>query len=279
MGVTVAVVGATGTIGRAVTKAFADNGYEVRAVARRRAAHLAAEEFIEVDVASEPLDGLFDGVDAVVNAAGSCWDLSESEMDYQHVRLVHRILDALRGTLTRLVHIGSIHEYGPVPEGTLIDESIPARPASAYARAKLAGSQAVLSAQEVDAVVLRAVNVCGPHTGGAGFLRAVLTQTGGPLIVAPSKRDYLDVRDLAVAVVLAASAPVNGRVLNIGSGVATDLRELAWMLADQMTIVDGPTPSNGGGWTCADIRLAEHLLHWRPQISLRESIRALRSTR
>jgi nucleoside-diphosphate-sugar epimerase len=262
MGVTVAVVGGTGTVGRAVVKAFLDNGYDVRAIGRGR-----------VDVAADPLDGIFDGCDAVVNAAGSCWGLTEEELEYQHVRLVNRILGALRGTLIRLVHIGSIHEYGPVPRGRLIDETVAPQPVSAYARAKLAGSRAVLAAHDVDRVVLRAANVIGPHTGRHGFLAALMADK--PVTVAEARRDYVDVRDLAVAVILAASAPVNGRVINIGSGVATDLRELARLVRAHESIVDGPAASNGGEWTCVDIRLAERLLRWRPRYTLRESANSL----
>lgn len=248
MGMTVGVVGATGTVGRAIAQAFRDNGNVVRAIGR-----------------GEP----FDGVDVLVNAAGSCWGLTDEQLEEQHVRLVHRILDALDGT--PLVHIGSIHEYGPVPRGTLIDENVPPNPVTPYARAKLAGSQAVLAA---GGVVLRAANVIGPHTGRNGFLAALLRPT---VTVVESKRDYLDVRDLATAVVLASR--VAGRVINVGSGVATDLRDLARLVPGERTIVDGPAASNGGEWTCVDIRLARRLLGWHPRYSLAESVQALWSTR
>src|SRR5262245_28608224 len=109
MGLTVAVLGATGTIGRAVAKAFAGSGYDVRAIARHRASHVDGYDFVPLDVAADPLEGVFDGADAVVNAAGGCWDLTEAQMAYQHIRLVERVLGALSGKLTRLVHIGSIH--------------------------------------------------------------------------------------------------------------------------------------------------------------------------
>ncbi|KZM75343.1 NAD-dependent epimerase/dehydratase family protein [Nocardia terpenica] len=294
---TVAVLGATGGVGRFVCAAFARAGYDVLAVARRYTAHVYDHEFAPLDVAAadpREIAAVLDaaGVSVVVNATGS-WGRTEPELVYAHVTLIERLLAALPllSRRIRLVHIGSIHEYGPVPAGTLIDETRTPAPTTAYARTKLIGSEAVLDvthAGVVDGVVLRAVNVCGPGTTSASFLGAVVDKLRAAipgevveLTVADARRDFLDVRDLADAVVKAATAPAVGRAVNIGWGVAMSMRELVGLLhtvsglpEDAVRALDAVLESKGGGgWTQADIRLAADLLGWKPTIGLSESLR------
>ncbi|MFG2760535.1 NAD-dependent epimerase/dehydratase family protein [Streptomyces wuyuanensis] len=298
----VAVLGATGCVGREVCAAFARAGHEVLAVARRRRPHLDARTFLPVDVAAAEPARLADlltsaGVGVVVNATGG-WVLTQDAMEYAHVRLVERLLaaTALMPVRPRIVQIGTIHEYGFVPEGVPIDESVEPDPTTPYAVTKHAGSEAVLArtrAGDADGVVLRAVNVCGPHTTEASFLGTVMArlseaseEEGVDLTIADARRDYLDVRDLAEAVVKAARAPVAGRVINIGRGEAVSMRELVSLLvsvsgfpAHAVRERSAAVESKGGGWTRADITLAEQLLDWRPRIALPQSVRDMWATR
>lgn len=295
---TVAVLGATGGVGRHVCAAFESTGYQVLGIARRPPARPASHESLPLDLAEvEPawLAGLLDErqVTTVVNATGG-WVLTDEAMHQAHVRVVERLVAASERmpAKPRIVHIGTIHEYGPVPVGTLIDEAVPTRPVTAYARTKLAGSVALLEAAragDANAVVLRAVNVCGPDTTSASFLGALLDRLRGvrpgdrvPMAIADANRDYVDVRDLADAVVRAAHAPAAGRVINIGRGVAVSIRELVAMLvaaaglpADTIVEQHAGVQSKGGDWTRADIRLAAQLLDWRPQTDLTDSLRAM----
>ncbi|MFE9674858.1 NAD-dependent epimerase/dehydratase family protein [Streptomyces sp. NPDC006259] len=293
----IAVLGASGCVGRCVSAALTREGHEVLAVARRGGPAVADHVFAGLDVAAVPpaeLARLFarHRVRAVVNATGG-WGTTEEEMRYAHITLVDRLLQAL--TLMedrpRLVHLGSVHEYGPVPEPLSVDEDHVPRPTTMYARTKLAGSELVLDSTRsgrVDGLVLRPVNVCGPRTTPASFLGAVVgrlraADPANPvtLRVADARRDFVDVRDLAEAVVLAVASPATGRVVNIGRGEATAMRELVELLAaaaelppGSLRIEDGPIDSKGGNWTRADIRLAGRLLGWKPRIPLAEAMRA-----
>jgi nucleoside-diphosphate-sugar epimerase len=297
----VAVLGATGCVGRAVCAAFEAGGDEVLAVARNHAPHVGRYPFVPLDVAAadpakiaEVLESERIGV--VVNATGG-WGRTEAEMTYAHIQLIDRLLAGVAAAdleqPVRVVHVGSIHEYGEVPHGTMISESTPSRPATPYARSKLAGSNLVVQAGRdgvVQSVVLKAVNVCGPYTTPASFLGALAARIGATpssepleLTVADAQRDFVDVRDLAQAVVAAASVPAAaGRVVNIGRGEAYDIRELVRLLfiaagrpehliAERSAAVQ----SKGGGWTCADASLAAGLLGWRPQVGMPESMAAL----
>lgn len=293
-----AVLGVTGCVGRQVRDAFQDAGYDVLGVARHPAPHAACYPFTPLDLSAvDPaeLAALLDSqrVDVIINATGG-WVLPDEAMELAHVRLVERLVAAIRlmSRRPRLVHVGSIHEYGPVPFGVSIDETVPPNPTTSYARTKLAGSQTVLDATRagvVDGVVLRVVNVCGPHTTEASFLgafaaklRATTPADGLVLNIADARRDYIDVRDLADAVVKAAEAPVVGEVLNIGRGEAVQMRDLVLMLCaaagfppEALTRQDGQVQSKGGGWTQADIGLARRLLGWFPRIGLQDSMRSM----
>jgi NDP-hexose 4-ketoreductase len=209
------------------------------------------------------------------------------------VTLVERLLTAVAALPwpVRVVHLGTIHEYGPAPPGTAIAYIQHGEPNSGYARSKLAGSEAVLRAaaeDDIDGIVLRLVNLCGPYPSPESFPGKVLRmlQDAGTtgtvaLTVAPARRDYLDVRDAAEAVVAAAAAKRGpDRAINIGSGRAVELRQIVLMLAaeagvapDRLDIHDGSVNSLGGEWTQADISLAGGLLGWHPRIELRESLR------
>jgi nucleoside-diphosphate-sugar epimerase len=292
MSARVAVLGGTGWVGRYACAAFARHGYGVVAVARHPAPR-SAHRFVRCDLAAASTGTIAtmlrsERVDVVVNATDSTnttdgWDRTEAEHREINVDLVGRLL-AAAGTLpwrVRVVHLGTIHEYGPVAPGTAITERHPPRPANAYARSKLAGSQAVLGARTVDGIVLRLVNLCGPHPSPDSFpgklvrsLRAGETS----VTVAGARRDFVDVRDVVDAVLRASTAAAPGQVVNIGSGAPVEIRELVRMFlaeagACDVEILDRPVPSMGCSWIKADITLAGRLLGWRPRITLRQSLR------
>src|SRR5206468_995844 len=83
--------------------------------------------------------------DAVVNAAGGMWGLSEDEMVAANVTLVDRLIQAIARTPSRprLVHLGSVHEYGLVPIGDDIAETMVPAPVMPYGKLKLACADAV----------------------------------------------------------------------------------------------------------------------------------------
>ncbi|MFC9745671.1 NAD-dependent epimerase/dehydratase family protein [Streptomyces niveus] len=298
---TVAVLGATGCVGRAVCDELVRAGHEVVAIARRPAPGVRARTFVPLDVAAaspEVLGALLDlhDVGSVVNASGG-WGTTAEEMRYAHVQLLERLVDgcATASRRPRVVQMGSIHEYGPVPEGVLIDERHEPRTLTPYGLTKRTGSEHLLTqtrAGRVDGVVLRAVNVCGPHTTSASFLGAVTSRLRAlvpgevlTLDVAEARRDFVDVRDLARAAVCALHAPVVGRVVNIGRGEAVSMRALVASLIDasgvdpaSARLNPAEVASKGGGWTCADIRLAARTLGWQPRIPLPDSLRAMWDT-
>lgn len=301
----VAVLGGTGWVGRHVCAALAARGDDVLVVARGPAAHTRPHAFEPLDLAQasrQRITALLSThrIDAVVNATDALnatdgWARADEDLEAVNVALVHRLLAAM-GELpwrSRVVHIGTLHEYGDVPPGTLIDERLPPRPAGAYARTKLAGSRAVLDAVRAgpaDGLVLRASNVCGPHPSPASFpgklvdmlRRALATDEPMTVVLTGARRDFVDVRDVADAVVRAVHSRATGQALNIGSGEAVDIRTLVRLFVtsagygtDLLDERIQDVAGLGGAWTRADIRLAGRLLGWRPRIGLAESLGAM----
>jgi nucleoside-diphosphate-sugar epimerase len=192
----------------------------------------------------------------------------------------------------RLVHLGSAAEYGPGTPGRRVTESGATAPAGPYGATKLAGTVAV-TASGLDAVVLRVGNPVGPGappTGLPGRVAALLADAGrdaeatlrlGDL---SAYRDFVDVRDVAEAVALAATAPGPlPPVLNIGGGEAVPVRDLVRTLADAAGFRGRIVEEGAGGsarsadvsWQCSDITAARDALGWRPTRSLGVSLEAL----
>jgi nucleoside-diphosphate-sugar epimerase len=189
---------------------------------------------------------------------------------------------ARSGVRARLIHLGSAAEYGPGPIGRPVTETACPQPMSDYGIAKLAATELVVAsaAGGQDAVVLRVFNALGPSMPpnsmpGSALRRlteAVATSASriemGPL---GAVRDFIDVRDIAAAVVAACRVPRLGApVVNIGSGTGHTARELVQALADHVGFsgeigeeAAGSPRSSDVPWQVADVSLAERLLGWR----------------
>ncbi|MER5528038.1 NAD(P)-dependent oxidoreductase [Streptomyces sp. NPDC002677] len=191
----------------------------------------------------------------------------------------------------RLVHLGSAAEYGPGTPDAPVTESAPTCPAAPYGATKLAGTVAV-TASGLDAVVLRVGNPVGPGAPAAslpGRITALLREAGpDPEAVLrlgdlSAYRDFVDVRDVARAVVLAATAAgPPPPVLNVGGGRAVPVRELVHALAARAGFRGRIEESSGGSvrsarvsWQCSDISAAERALGWRPAHTLEDALAAL----
>jgi NDP-hexose 4-ketoreductase len=185
----------------------------------------------------------------------------------------------------RFVHLGSAAEYGGAPQGTSQDERTEPFPAGRYGITKLAGSELVLRARRngADAVVLRVFDVIGPDAPESTVtgrvirdLRSRHTIEAGQLDV---WRDFIDVRDVADAVVAVALADAQlPAVLNVGTGQASLAREVAGQLFElsgqPARIVEEAQPDTvpGATWQQADTTLIGEHLGWSPKISLEQSL-------
>ncbi|WP_117192051.1 NAD-dependent epimerase/dehydratase family protein [Rhizobium terrae] len=171
------------------------------------------------------------------------------------------------------------------------DEEKPVDLASIYALTKYAQEKQVLifgEAYGVDAVALRLFNVFGagqalsnPYTGVLANFASRLANNKPPMIFEDGKqrRDFVHVRDVARAFRLALEKPnAAGHIINIGSGQAYTVEEVAILLAEAMGVPDiAPDIMNkarsGDIRNCfADISKARELLGFEPQFLLENSL-------
>lgn len=138
-------------------------------------------------------------------------------------------------------------------------------------------------------VALRYFNVYGPRMDVHGLYTEVLIRwmeriASGqpPLILGDGNQtmDFVDVRDVARANVLAAEAAVTDRTYNVATGTETSLRELATTLlrvmgSDQEPEFGPPRAVNGVQRRLADTSAARHDLGFTAEIGLTDGLRDL----
>ncbi|MEV7289276.1 NAD-dependent epimerase/dehydratase family protein [Streptomyces sp. NPDC093252] len=294
------VLGGTGFVGRHVCEGLGDLGHEVVAAARRPPDTPLAGRFQRLDLGTQPvretaavLAALRPAV--VVNAVGSIWGRTDPEMWDAVAAPTLRLLDALdllpEDHRPRLVHLGSVLEYGRVAPGTTMRAAVTARPTSAYGRAKLAATEAVLDRARtgrLTGMVLRVANLAGPGSPEVSLLGRVAGRLArpGPDGVARieldpllARRDYVDVRDVADAVIAAATSPLTGELVDLGRGESVPVRALVDLLVERSGVRAEITERPGTGvrhstedWSKVDIRPAARLLNWHPRRTLAASV-------
>jgi NDP-hexose 4-ketoreductase len=289
----VLVIGAGGFIGAHVRRRAELDGMEVVTAGRSMLA--GSEWHYRLDLADQPLQiaaVLAEAApDAVVNCAGATVGgaplLAAANVNGTYA-LVRAMLLANRPA--RLVHLGSAAEYGRGVPGVPVAEGTPPRPLNLYGATKLAGTQAVELARSagLDAVVLRVFNAIGPGAPAslmpgrmAAALRAAMP-TGDDLRLGPldAVRDFVDVRDIARAALVAASTPgLPHPIVNIAGGRGVPVRSVVKVLlevsgASCAVREDAPGSPRGTDvpWQEAAIGRAATDLAWHPELDLRTSV-------
>jgi nucleoside-diphosphate-sugar epimerase len=286
------VTGAGGFCGGAVAAALAASGADVIAVVRPGGGPAAAGTAVVCDLADPTaVAGLVRDVrpDLCVHAAAAgararCDDIA------QLLRVNVEATAALATALAahgarRLVTLGSSSEYG-TPDCAMREELAPA-PDDPYGVSKLAGglmARALTRGTGLETVHLRLFSVYGPGEDAGRLVPSVLGSLAGrrPVDMTPGEqvRDFIYVGDVVRAVELALRAPgVDGATLNIGTGVATTVRELAETAcevtgADPALLRFGALPYRPGerfAWR-ADPRLAEAWLGFVAGTSLHDGL-------
>ncbi|MCZ4091314.1 NAD-dependent epimerase/dehydratase family protein [Sinorhizobium psoraleae] len=192
------------------------------------------------------------------------------------------------------IRAGSWDPAGPNGEHlrpVATDEHKPVDLASIYALTKYAQERQVLifgEAYGVEAVALRLFNVYGagqalsnPYTGVLANFASRLANGQSPMVFEDGRqrRDFVHVRDAARAFRLALERPhAAGHVINVGSGQAYAIADVASLLADAMGVPEiEPEIMNkarsGDIRNCfADIATARDLLGFEPAHRLEDSL-------
>ena len=175
----------------------------------------------------------------------------------------------------------------PLSPGTVAEDA-PMDPRNAYADTKLGQEHLAASwarATGGSVVALRYHNVYGPrmprdtpYAGVAAIFRSSLERGEAPLVFEDGgqRRDFVHVRDVARANVLALESPAVSGAFNVASGEPHTIEEMAVALAGAY---GGPSPVVTGGYRLGDVRhivaspaCAAERLGFRAEVSFGEGM-------
>lgn len=213
-----------------------------------------------------------------------------------------------RNGIARLVFSSTAAVYAAAEGSDGIAESADLLPLSPYARSKAmvervledaahAGAMRALSLRYLNPIGVDPLMRTGPTserpTHVLGMLQRAdaegsaftVTGTDWPTRDGSGLRDFIHVWDLALAHVRAVerfddivSASMPYRVLNLGTGAGTTVRELAAMYAEEsgspLRVIDGPRRVGDTAGAYAAVDAAGELLGWRAERTVREGIRS-----
>ncbi len=293
----VVVTGGGGFVGSHLVRALLERGDDVHVVDTfvlgKDVAYLnEGAVYHEVDVCdTKALEPIVQGVSTVFHAAAlpSVPYTLEFPIESHRVNMdgTLAVLEAVRNTgKARVVFMSSAACYGD-QETLPLAENMEERPKSPYALQKYMSEIALKGWSEmygVESVALRCFNIYGPRMRSAGaYASAIGTflrqrKEGVPMtIVGDGKqvRDYVHVRDVARANMLAAESALVGKaeVINIGTGVQTSVNDIAVLIGGAS--VNLP-PRLEPRASVADIHKAKELLNWESQITFTEGIDELK---
>lgn len=301
------VTGGAGFIGSHIVEAYLAAGWEVTALddlSRGKAAQVpAGVPLVVADIRSDlarstVATGKFDVLNhhaAQIDVRFSV-DRPAADADINIAGFVNLLDGAAQGGVSRVVFASSGGVVYGDPDVIPTPESAPKRPVSPYGVSKLSGEhylRALGALHGFEGVALRYANVCGPRQdpkSEAGVVSIFVSRllAGQPLSVfgdGKQTRDYVSVRDVARANVLASSVPLadgvdhDTRAFNIATGIERTVLELA----EAAGRVTGRTPelrmeaARPGEIlrSALDVTKAADVLGWRPEIAFDDGLAML----
>jgi UDP-glucuronate 4-epimerase len=246
-------------------------------------------ELREVDLATDDLDGLADGVDVIFHLAGEpgvrqSFGPGAGAYVRNNIEATTRLVSEVAREPDRpFVFASSSTVYGdalsfPTPEAS------PLRPISPYGRTKAAAEEIVALAHErsgLAAVGLRYFSAYGPRQrpdmAFRRFIEAALDGRSVPVYgTGEQRRDFTYVDDIVEATVSAAQWGRPGHLYNVGGGSPASVLEtlglLQELLESPVAIELQPKSPGDAMETCADTYLAQVDLGFSPMVRLTEGL-------
>lgn len=297
------VTGGAGFIGSHVCEELLKRGYQVRVVDNLVTGHknfLPEDpnmEFVQGDITDFDIcDSVCEGVTAVFHLAAMSKVLpSLANLDMidfcttNNVVGTQNILKAAKKhNVEKLVYSASSTYYGNTPPPH--NENMLPACQTPYALTKYIGEQYCSlfdSLYGLNTISLRYFQVCGPRQPTNGqyavvtgiFLRQKMM--GQPLTIhgdGSQKRDFVHVKDVALANIKAYESYAHNLVVNIGTGKSHSIKELADMISPHQVFVQSKRKVDLIE-TRADIALCQNLFNWSPKTSIHEIVQEMQLTK
>jgi GDP-4-dehydro-6-deoxy-D-mannose reductase len=291
------VTGGSGFLGRHLLATLEGLGPSIQVVAlgRNRPPGVPPERFETADLEgpSAVARALAEvRPDVVFHLAGRTPPASPEALFRSNVRATDHVVAGLRSLErpVRLVVAGSAAELGPVPVDRLpAVEALPCRPADAYGLSKwFATKRALAAGGAIETVAARVFNPIGPGlptSQAFGRFAAALAsdQASNPsdgLILRvgdlDARRDFIDARDVAAALVALAVRGTPGQVYHVGTGgshrVGDGLDLLIALAGRPVEVVEQVFARRGPSDSRADTARLRADTGWSPRYSLETSL-------
>lgn len=280
------ITGAAGFIGSHCAELLLAQGHEVRGIDNLTTGkrsnlpdgvNLVIADINTIDVR----DSIFSGIDYIFHFAGIP-SIRPSLVDPEPYMLTNvqgtsRMLEAARHAgVKKFVYAASSACYGeadvhPTPETAAIKLQHP------YGLSKHLGEECTMHWGEVfnvPVIALRMFDVFGKRADSTVvgiFMR--MKAAGKPITIfgdGNQTRDFIDVKDVCRAYLMAAESDITGEIFNVGSGNPQTINRLVDLLECEKTYL--PKRENEPYTHCADISKIKAQLGWEPQISFEDTI-------
>lgn len=284
----VLVVGAEGFVGRAVADWLATEHEVVRA-SRRPVTNGVQLDLLDPASIEQVLRTV--SPEVIINCAGIIKDGDVSQNSLFTTNLLQAVV-ATQLQPKRIIICGSAAEYGTVSQ-LPVAETAPLNADSGYGLSKqqeVAQALDFAAQHKLPLVVVRIFNAIGPDMR-PGFLISNLLQQiqevrGGQrsqleVNHLDSRRDYINVRDLAAAFAAIVNGKPKQQIYNAGSGVSTSNAELIELLlknsklTTRPEIVETASAPETHGASQADISRLQQEFGWQPQHTLETTIQEI----
>ncbi len=293
------VTGGAGFIGSNLVRALLDQGTDVIVIddfssgRRQNLPRSSKLTVIEADLAELPdlerLVGRSDYVFHLAAQVGTVDSIRDPVRD-AHANITGTVclIDACRGSSVRKIVCSTSAAVFGEAQTIPITEEHPQQPASFYALSKMGAERYAVLASTLlglPTICLRYFNVYGLPMGGSDYASVIAAfleclRTDRPLVVygdGSQDRDFVYVKDVVAANLLASVRGAPGSVYNIGTGTATTVLELARLMckmADRRPPIDfQPFRDGEVRHSVAAIARARADLGYEPAYDLRAGLR------
>lgn len=292
------VTGGCGFIGFALCHRLADAGHQVIAyddLSRGKPENLPeGARLIEGDIRDPRLSGILAEVraDAVVHLAAIHYlpDCAARPAETMAVNVegTRHVLEACRANdVRRVVFASTAAVYAPA-DVPCSEDRTPVGPIEVYGESKLAGErlvEAFVRETGIAAVALRISNAVGrretnPHVVPHIF-ESLRVSNQLPLGSLEARRDYIDTRDIADAMLAVLDSPTGYQVFNVGTGVAHSVADivatLGRLLGRSIEILQDPARLRPVErmLLVSDISRIRQVTGWAPRVTFEETLRDL----
>ncbi|KXV02641.1 NAD-dependent dehydratase [Caballeronia megalochromosomata] len=246
----IAITGANGFVGRAVSRALLARGIGATGLVRRDARCEPGVDVRYIDGLESVAPGAFAGCDAVIHLAARVHVMADAASQAQSVLDAYRAINvegtlaaaeaARRAGVTRFVLMSSIKALGESDPGRPFTEDDARNPPDAYGVSKAEAEVKLLefgSRTGLEVVIVRPPLVYGPgvRANFLAMMRAIARGIPLPLGAIEARRSLVSVDNLASATIECALNPAAaGRLFHVTDGYDPSVAELARKLGEHL---------------------------------------------